>query len=330
MKKALCQMVLLAVVFVLVVGIGPGKSRAAEIELSYNDVWPMEFPGAKAQKEWVDKVESRSNGRVKIKFYPGGKLYGYTPSERAVASGAVDITQFGMMQMGFICEAVVLPSLFDSWSQAKQFAEQGGTEILRKGLEANKVINLFAIPSASITIISTKPIRTMEDFKGLKMRAPSPRLIDFLGKLGASNVHVTTGEVYQALQLGVIDGVASTTNTFLLRKWHEPAKYFLNTVLALQPHYAIMNLDKWNKLPKDIQKLFLDTGKEIEDELYTTVDKADGDIRRQLTGLLETNVLTPQEYKRWSEVGRLVWDDWAKQGPEFVEALELAKKITGK
>ena len=330
MKKTACQLGLLLIIFSMVIGFDSCEPGTETITLSYNSIWPDEFPGAKAQKEWVDRVEKRSGGRVKIKFYPRGKLYGYTPSERAVASGAIDITQFGFMQMGYICQAVVLPCLFDNWNQVKAFFEQGGTEILRRGLTSNRVVNLFAIPSASITIVSNKLIRTMEDLKGLKMRAPSPDLIDFLGKLGASNVHVTTGEVYQALQLGVIDGVATTTNTFLLRKWYEPAKYFLNTILAIQPHYVIMNLDKWNKLPKDIQELFIEVGKEIEDEMYLTVEREDLEVRKKLTGLLETNVLSPQEYKKWSEIARLVWDDWAKQGPEFEEALALARQITGK
>jgi len=99
MKKTACQLGVFVIVFVMAVGFGASKSWAEDINLSYNAVWPMEFPGAKAQKEWIDRVESRSGGRVKIKFYPGGKLYGYTASERAVASGAVDITQFGIQQL---------------------------------------------------------------------------------------------------------------------------------------------------------------------------------------------------------------------------------------
>lgn len=203
MKKSMYQLPVIIFICLAAMGLmgleGDKIWAAEEIELAYNAVWPMEFPGAVAQKKWIDMVEKRSDGRVKIKFYPGGKLYGYKPSERAVASGAVDITQFGMMQMGFICQTVTLPCLFDNWDQVKKFHEQGGSQILKKGLESNKVVNLFAIPSASITIVSGKPIQTMEDFKGLKMRAPTPQLIDFLGRLGASNVHVAAGEVYQAL-----------------------------------------------------------------------------------------------------------------------------------
>jgi TRAP-type C4-dicarboxylate transport system substrate-binding protein len=290
----------------------------------------MSFPGATAQKEWCERVEKRSGGRVKIKYYAGGKLYRYKPSERAIASGALDMGQFGVFQIGFICQAVMLPGLFDEWGQVKKFHEQGGSEILRRGLVSARVRNLFALPAASITAISSKPIRSIEEISKLKMRSPTPQLIDFLGKLGASNVHVATGEVYQALQLGVIDGVVSTTNSFLLRKWHEPAKYFLDTTLGLIPHYAIINLDKWNKLPKDIQKIMLDTGKEIEDEMYATVKDDDDQVRKQLRENLETYVLSPQEYARWSERARLVWEDWSKQGPEYVEALKLSREIIGK
>jgi TRAP-type C4-dicarboxylate transport system substrate-binding protein len=201
---------------------------------------------------------------------------------------------------------------------------------MREVLKRNNVINLFTIPSASITIISTKEIKKVDDLKGLKMRAPNPLLIKFLGALGSSNVHVATGEVYQALQLGVIDGVASTTNTYLLRKWHEPAKYFLNVPLGLQPHYAIMNLDRWNKMPKDIQMLFLNIGKQIETELFQTTKAADDDVRKKLADLLEENLLSPDEYDKWSDIGQKVWNEWADQGVEYMKALNLAKKITGK
>ena len=303
---------------------------ASPIELTYNSVFLETQIGGKMQKKWCEEVERRSKGRVKIKFYSAGKLYKYKPAERALASGALDISQFGIFQMGFILQACSLPCLFDSWDQIKQFHNQGGREILIKGLETHKLRPLFAIPFASITTILRKPVRTLEDVKGLKLRSPTAQLIDYLGQLGASNVHIATAEVYQALQLGTIDGVVSTTETYIRRKWHETVRYFLDTPLGLYPQYSVINLDKWNSLPIDIQKIMVEVSKEIEDDLYDKIGRYDDEIREKLRGLLETYALPPDEYIRWAKKARPVWDDWAKQGSCYAEALELAKKIVGK
>jgi TRAP-type C4-dicarboxylate transport system substrate-binding protein len=149
--------------------------------------------------------------------------------------------------------------------------------------------------------------------------------------LGAANVNVAVGEVYQALQLGTIDGVLSTTESFLSRKWYEGVSYFLDTRFAMSVHLSMMNLQRWNSLPPDIQKIMLAVGKEQEEKLYTVGEKYDKEVREKLRQLIKTTYsLPPQELKRWQERAKEIWSSWMKQGPLYVEAIELGKKIGGK
>lgn len=306
------------------------KTPAKVIELTHNCIFAEGTIGAMAQKKWCDEVQKRSGGHLKIKFYSSGTLYHYKPSEAALAAGELDASQFAGFTMGQIVQTVALPCLFDSWDQVKKFHREGGMNLIAKGVSSCNMRPLFAIPFASITGIFRKPVHTLDDLKGLKLRSPTAQLIAYLKRLGATSVHVATTEVYQALQLGTIDGVISTTESFYKRKWYEGARYFLNTPLGLYVHYSMISLKKWDSLPPDIQNLMLEVGEEVEDWLYEEVGKYDDEIRRKLSELLETHSLPPNEYSRWVERAKSVWDEWAKKGPEYEQAVKLARQITGK
>jgi len=334
LRVLLCTLVLLGVtLFVALPSPTPSptpKAPAKVIELTYNCIFAEGTIGAMAQKKWCDEVQKRSGGHLKIKFYPSGTLYHYKPSEAALAAGELDASQFAGFTMGQIVQTVALPCLFDSWDQVKKFHREGGMNLIAKGVSSCNMRPLFAIPFASITGIFRKPVHTLDDLKGLKLRSPTAQLIAYLKRLGATSVHVATTEVYQALQLGTIDGVISTTESFYKRKWYEGARYFLNTPLGLYVHYSMISLKKWDSLPPDIQNLMLEVGEEVEDWLYEEVGKYDDEIRRKLSGLLETHSLPPNEYSRWVERAKSVWDEWAKKGPEYEQAVKLARQITGK
>jgi TRAP-type transport system periplasmic protein len=327
MKGALKIMLMSMVLVTMVLSTVWGQT----IKLTYNGVWPDSMIGGKAQREWCEEVTKRSGGRVKIEYYPDATLYAYNPSESALAQGTIDFAQFPGQTMVFTSRAIELPFFFDTMEQMKQYFEKGGMEIIAKEAATKNMKPLWTMPFGSHAAIFRKAIvRTMEDLKGLKLRSPTPQLIDFLGRLGAANVNVAVGEVYQALQLGTIDGVLTTTETFVNRKWYEAVSYFLDNRFATSAHISMANLQRWNSLPPDIQKIMLDVGKEQEKKMYDVGEKYDQEVRAKLRQLIKTTyTLPPQELERWREKAMETWAAWAKQGPLYVEALELGKKIRG-
>lgn len=304
---------------------------AQTIKLTYNGVWPESMIGGKAQRDWCDEVMKRTGGRVKIDYYPDAQLYAYNPSKSALAAGALDLAQFPGQTMVFTSRAIELPFLLDSMVQMREFFDKGGMEIIAKEAATKNMKPLWAMPFGTHGAILRKPVHTLEDLKGLKLRSPTPQLVDYLGKLGAANVNVAVGEVYQALQLGTIDGVLSTTETFIARKWYEGVSFFLDTRFAMSAHISMINLQRWNSLPPDIQKIMLEVGKEQENKMYGVGENYDKEIRDKLRQFIKTTYsLPPEELKRWQERAKETWVTWAKQGPLYVEAIELGKRIGGK
>jgi len=327
MKRTLKILLVSAIVGPMLLSV----ASAQTIKLTFNCVFPQNMLGGKAQKEWCEEVMKRTGGRVKIDFYPDAQLYAYNPSESALAAGALDLAQFPGQTMVFTSRAIELPFLLDSMAQVKEFFDKGGMQIISREAAPKNMKPLWAIPFATHGAILRKPVRTLEDVKGLKLRSPTPQLVDYLGRLGAANVNVAVGEVYQALQLGTIDGVLSTAESMFARKWYEGVSYFLDNRFAMSSHLCMVNLPRWNSLPPDIQKVMLEVGKEEEKKLYALGEDYDKGVREKLREHIKTTYsLPPQELKRWQERAKETWTTWAKQGPLYVEAIELAKKIGGK
>lgn len=330
MKRAL-KIWLVSMVLALMWLSAVQAQTSGTIKLTYNGVWPDSMIGGKAQREWCEEVTKRTGGRVKIDYYPDAQLYAYNPSESSLAAGSLDLAQFPGHTMVFTSRVVELPFLLDSMAQLREFFEKGGMEIISKEAASKNMKPLWSMPFGTHGAIFRKTVRTLEDLKGLKLRSPTPQLVDYLGRLGAANVNVAVGEVYQALQLGTIDGVLSTTESFLSRKWYEGVSYFLDTRFAMSVHLSMINLQRWNSLPPDIQKIMLAVGKEQEEKLYSVGEKYDKEVREKLRQLIKTTYsLPPQELKRWQEKAKEIWSKWAKQGPLYIEAIELGKKIGGK
>lgn len=299
------------------------------IELSYNSVFPDNMMGGKAQREWAAEVIKRAEGRVKINYYPAAQLYTYNPSETALASGSLDIAQFASQTMVMSSRVLELPFLFDNFTQAKEFCEKGGLDIIAKEAASSNIKPLYAIPFASHAGIFKKSVQTIEDVKGMKLRSPTQPHIDWLGTMGAANVSVAVGEVYQALQFGTIDGVISTAESMLRRKWYETVSYFLDNRFGMGVHLVAINLKRWNSLPDDIKKIMLEVSKWEQDKLFAAAEASDKDVRSQLRkNIKNTYVLPPAEIAKWKEKAEAIWAKWAKQSPAHQEALDLAKKIT--
>jgi TRAP-type C4-dicarboxylate transport system substrate-binding protein len=222
-----------------------------------------------------------------------------------------------------------IPFVFDNFAQAKEFCEKGGLDIIAKEAASSNIKPLYAIPFASHAGIFKKPVRTIADLKGMKLRSPAQPHIDWLGTMGAANVSVAVGEVYQALQFGTIDGVISTAESILQRKWYETVGYFLDNRFGMGVHLVAINLKRWNSLPDDIKKIMLEVSKWEQDKLFASAEASDKEVRAQLRkNIKNTYTLPPAEIAKWQEKAETIWAKWANQGPIHQEALNLAKKIT--
>ena len=242
------------------------SSSSKPIELSYAWFQPPHTTDSQGIKWWADEVEKRTKGMVTIKIYWGGTLAGPREIAEAVRMGTADM---GCTVWGAYHPQQFSLYLINDWPvpfQNKPLAFWMATEQLSREfsaefdamLEANNVKRLTYFGIGNTHIISKKPINSLADFQGLKIRCSGPLHTTLLKAVGAAPINIPVMAAYDALQKGVMDGSVSSIDFMYWFKLYEPCKYFTLVGMGGSPNAGTMiNLDVWKKLSPDIQQVFM-------------------------------------------------------------------------
>ena len=279
----------------------PGAVSAGTITLSYANFPPAPtFPCVQMER-WKAEVEKRTNGQVAIKTYPGGTLLGAKEMMDGVIAGQADI---GNLCMAYQPGRFVLTNL-TSLPVGIADARTGSLVLLDiyqkytpKEFEAVKVLAMFT--TAPSNIMSKVPVRSLSDLKGLELRA-SGVPAQCLAAWGATPVGMPKSEYPEALQKGVIKGELSSLESLKDFKFAEILPYATITNTVVYPFAVVMNMDKWNSLPPDVQKIMDDlireqsewTGNYMDDHVKESVAWS------QQNHNLELITLDPAEKAKW-------------------------------
>jgi TRAP-type transport system periplasmic protein len=233
-----------------------GCARAVDpgvTELVYASPYSPNHPFSKADQEWMTFVETRSQGRLKIRPVWSGALLSSDMSMEELRHGVADIglitpiyvrggTHLIRIQSGFYqgadsvesqvklyrCIAAANPQMGHELAGLKVLAVQGGT-----------------LPGL---VTTNRPVKSLDDIKGLRIRAPT-ELLSVLDSLGADPVNLPMGEVYSAMAKGVIDGVIAPEDTFKSLHFAEISKYFFKISVPRGAYPArAMSETRWNSL----------------------------------------------------------------------------------
>jgi len=178
------------------------------------------------------------------------------------------------------------------------------------------------------SLISTKPIRKMEDFKGLKMRVPHGMTALLMQKLGASVVVLPGGEVYSALDKGVIDASDWATPSMNQRMgFFEVAKYYIYPGFHSMPLGGFtVNINEWNKLPDDIKQILKTACREW---CWDSIERiAIDDIRAnaEMKGKGVTAITwSDEDLARVRLVAQEIWDEFSKKSPMTKKVIDSQK-----
>ncbi len=238
----------------------PVNTTAGPIKLSYANFPPAPtFPCVQMER-WKTEVEKRTNGKIAINTYPGGTLLGAKNMMDGVISGQADI---GALCMAYqpgrfvITNATSLPLGIPNarvgslvlWDLYKKYQPKSFSKV--------KVLTMFT--TAPANIMSKVPIRDLKDIKGVDLRA-SGGAAQILKAWGANQVGMPMSATPEALQKGVVKGLFSSLEVMKDFKFAESCKYVTVTDTVIYPFAVVMNMDSWNRLPKDVQQVFETTG----------------------------------------------------------------------
>ncbi|HYB21070.1 MAG TPA: TRAP transporter substrate-binding protein DctP [Thermodesulfobacteriota bacterium] len=262
--------------------------------------------------EFYDRIiQDKTNGRVKLEIYPVNQLFSDKDLPKALPSGAVDLGQVNTaMWVGLIPSLgiIELPFFFKDRDHYYRALDSPGVRgLIDKEFEAKGVKFLFWMDYGFMSFIGKKPIRTLEDFKGKRIRGLGEISTEIIKALGGAPAFLSVGEVYMALQRATIDGVYTSTCSVYERKFYEVTKYYTLMKygeLSVAPS-MLMNLKKFKELPSDIQKILMESAVEAQtwglNESTKGTDECLGGIKEKG---MEISQLSDNERKRWAEATR--------------------------
>jgi TRAP-type C4-dicarboxylate transport system substrate-binding protein len=289
-----------------------GYAQEKPVTLNFASFFPPENRVSLLMVQWCQEVEKKTNGRVKVTYFAGGTLVPAAQIYPGVVKGIADI---GLSFMGYtwgrfpLSEVIEQPIGYKSGYVGTKLANEFYKKFKPKEFDDAKVLFLHTSPPH--LLFAKKPINRLEDLQGLKIRTNSP----IAKALGAVQVGMPMSEAYDALSKGVVQGIIGP---------YEPMKGFrLAEVVNHSIEYGnafvggafvVMNKDKWNAFPADIQKIIEEIDVEYIEKLgrlWDDYDKEAKDYFIEKGG--KVIVLPKAESDRWAEKVRPLLDDYVKQ-----------------
>jgi TRAP-type C4-dicarboxylate transport system substrate-binding protein len=311
------------------------------ITLSYSVFFPPSHIQCKVAQEWADEIGKRTEGKVKINVYPGGTLTKAPQCYQGVVTGISDIglSCFAYTRGQFpLLEGLDLPLSYVSGLEATRIATAMTKKYAPKEISDTHV---FLVHAHGPGLLATKkPVRTLEDLKGMKIRATglSSKIVE---ALGGAPVGMSQPETYEALQKSVVEGTFCPVETLQTWKQGEVINYVTDTRAFgyTTAMFVTMNLDKWNSLPADIQKVFEEVSAEWVDRHGAAWDEADKNGFEFVKSLKhEVISLSPEESAKWGAAVKPVIDAYIKDadgkglpGSALVKDIQdqVAKDVAG-
>jgi TRAP-type transport system periplasmic protein len=320
----------------------PVQAAVKPIELSFaSQGGALEWNAVHALIPWIKKVEDATKGRVKVTLYPGQTLCKALDSWVAVKTGIADmswLTHGNFPGLTPLLDAKGLPAM--NWTSSLQ----GSTIVWQMyqkfpGMQKEFAdVKLLTIWSGTPMMLGTtkKQVKTLEDMKGFKLRNTAGTSNIWFQAMGASPILIAAPDMYMSIQKGVVDGAAVNWDLIISLRLHELLKYYTEMPSWSSACSIIMNKDKWNSLPADIQEQITSvSGMEGAKFFGTTFFPDKNTALPELKKIgVEPIVYTlpPAESDRWSKLGKSVWDEWVKQTkalghPEAQEVLDTMLKM---
>jgi TRAP-type C4-dicarboxylate transport system substrate-binding protein len=303
MQLSFCKKHLVAAVLALLTLSVSTASQAADkvYQLSFTSHEPVANSLSKDMQAWCDRIKEATEGRVEITLYPGGTIASSVEALDAVKSGVADVAWiFSSLFPGQfpITETVMLPLIGLKTPQqaaAALWDLYDESEALRNELNRDyKALLVFTNPINRIAT-SKKPVNTVVDLKGLKLRAPAGTATDMVAAWGGTPILMGPGDLYSALDKGVLDGFVLEYSGVKSYKLYEVTKYYTAIDFFAGPFLILMNKDRWNSLPADLQEVILkESGREASIQFARNFQK-DADSGLEAIKANGGNIITPTD-----------------------------------
>jgi len=225
-----------------------------------------DYPTVAAVKHMGQLLEQKSGGKHKIKVFNKAALGSEKETIDQVKIGALDLTRVNVGPMNNVCpltQVPTMPFLFNSIPHMRKSLDGPVGEEILKSCESAGFVGLAFYDSGARSIYAKKPIKTVADAKGLKIRVQQSDLwVALVSAMGANATPMPYGEVYTGLKTGLIDAAENNIPSFDTAKHVEAVKVYSKTEHSMAPEILVMSKVVWDKLPANEQAMIRAAAKE--------------------------------------------------------------------
>jgi TRAP-type C4-dicarboxylate transport system substrate-binding protein len=291
--------------------------------------------------KFCEMVEKNTDGRVKITLFPVGAIVQAPELMSATRDGVLEVSSWSVgYGQGAIPILGIIDGLPMTFQNGRELAEIlwdfGLSELSRDAYNKYGVYLLGHHPQSccGLGMLSTKPVRTLADLKGLKIRTHGS-FVEFWRRLGCGTVAAPLSEVYLALTTGVVDGVTTDWSAHIIFKFVEVAKYgVLPSMIGATGGHIIVNPKAWNSLPDDLKHIVSLTWRDWaswSERYFQPYLRAShgGSHEAVIKDLKDRGIkfttLSPADQAKMLEIAMKMWDDTAAKDPLSAKGVDIIK-----
>lgn len=323
--------ILLIAAFLSLVGVHSAMAEKWQLSI----LWPAGNFSTQGVMKFADLVKDRTDGRVAIEVHPGGALGFKGPDMLQVLKDG--LVPMGEMLLGYVAGTEPIVDLSTMPFLVADYGEAHLLGIVSKPYMQNvfkkwnqKLLYWQFWPGAGI--YTKKPIASLEDLKGLKIRTFNNVSTQWVKKAGGNPVSMPWGDVYMAMSTGAIDALLTSSVSGADGKFWEVMSHFTNLGFTFGYSAVTVNLNAWNKLSDKDKAIIIDTAWEMEEfqeKQSILADKTS--MTKLVTNGMQVMDISPGFQKQCADLAMPIWDEWvSKVGPDGRSMMEAFKILTSK
>src|SRR5712692_7369985 len=297
--------------------------------LKASDVHPAGYPTVEAVENLGKKLEKATNGRLSVQMFASMQLGGEKEAIEQAQVGAIQFARVSVGALGPVIDDLNvfnLPFLFRNTAHMQKVIDGPiGQELLDKvtGNPKAGLIGVCWMDAGARSIYDTKkPINSIEDLKGLKVRVMgNPMFVDMMNALGGNGVAMGYDQVFSALQTGVVDGAENNPPSFVFDNHYQVAKFYTLTEHLIVPEMVVFSKKTWDSLSKDDQALVTKFSKEMQlDERKLWEAKEKDALDKMKAAGIEIDTIADK--KPFQDAVKPVWDKYGGKYADLIKRIQ--------
>lgn len=279
----------------------------------------------------ADEVNQGSEGRVQVRFYPGGVMGNDAVVLRKMRLGQLQggvLTSSELSQIYPDAPVYSLPFLFEDWDDVQR-ARAAVDPLLAKGFEARGLRMLGVSGVGFAYLMGDRPLRSQADVAGIKLWVPQNDVVAIrtFEAAGVSPIPLPIGDVFTSLQTGMVDTVANTPSGAIALQWHGKLRHITDLPLTFVMGYLVLDEKAWKRLSPADQQLMAKAFGNAAKRMDATVTRDNQAALEALKGQgLQVNDLAPEEAARWRAAGAKVITDMEARGELSAEVMTALRR----